>query len=191
METLKINNGTIGTKDSVFVAFYTKAYHHYQTNEECRNWGEKCWNTKIALLGTVMRWDGSMGFVGGKVDDGESLIQAAIRETKEEVGTDINADQLTLMCSHEMIDGDFKQNTHIYLCEVTPAKMYEIQKNSQTSEHGTIESSGFNVVHMVDDAFINLPNLVWAGTGKEELNILLNLGLIESPQYSPNDTFSI
>ena len=189
MKTLRIENGTMGTKNSVFVAFYTKAYHHYQTNEECRNWGKQAWNTKVALLGTIMRWDGSFGFVGGKVDQGENLIQAAIRETKEEVGTEINADQLTLMCSHEMIEGDFKQNTHVYLCEVTPAAIYDIQKNSQTSEHGAIESSGFNVVHMVNDAFTNLPKLIWAGTGKEELIILLGSGLIESPQYAPNGTY--
>lgn len=188
MKTLKIENGTIGNKNSVFVAFYTKAYHHYQTNEECRNWGEQCWNTKIALLGTVMRWDGSFGFVGGKVDHGETLMEAAIRETLEEVGTNVKEDQLTLMCTHEMIDGDFHQNTHVFLCELTPDEMYQIQLNSQNSEHGKIESSGFNVVHMVDDAFTNLPNLPWAGTGKEELNIMIESGLIERPKYEPNGT---
>ena len=186
MKTLRIENGTIGNKNSVFVAFYTDTYHHYQTNEECRNWGEKCWNSKISLLGLIMRWDGSFGFTGGKVDDGENLIDAAIRETLEEVGTSINADQLTLMCSHEMIDGSFEQNTHIFLCKVSPDEIYEIQKNSQTSDHGKIESSGFNVVHMVDDAFTNLPNLVWAGTGKEELNIMIDSGFIKRPVYENN-----
>ncbi len=189
MNITQVNTGTLNKKNSVFVAFYTEAYHHYQTNDECRDWGEQCWNTKIALLGTMMRWDGSFGFVGGKVDEGETLKQAAIREVFEEVGSTIQAEQLTLLCSHEMIDGHFHQNTHVYLCKVTPKEMYTTQQNSVNSEHGKIESSGFNVVHMVDEAFSNLPNLVWAGTAKEELNILLQSENIERPVLAPNGTF--
>jgi 8-oxo-dGTP pyrophosphatase MutT (NUDIX family) len=187
MKTLKIKKGLMGEKNSVFVAFYTEAYHHYQTNEECRNWGDECWNTKVSLLGLIMRWDGSFGFVGGKVDGGENLIDAAIRETLEEVGTTINESQLTLLCSHEMIDGNFKQNTHMFVCTVTPDEIYEIQKNSQTSDHGKIESSGFNVVHMVKESFVNLPLLAWAGTGKQELNILIEDELIDHPLYEKNN----
>jgi 8-oxo-dGTP pyrophosphatase MutT (NUDIX family) len=189
MKTTPIKTGTLGTKNSVFVAFYTKAYHHYQTNEECRNWGESAWNSKIALLGFAMRWDASFGFVGGKVDEGETLVQAAVRETMEEVGTTITEEQLTLMCSHEMEDGDFHQNTHLYLCEVTPDEIYNIRTNSATSEHGRVEAAAFNVVHMVDDAYKNLRQLPWAGTAREELELLLNSGLIDAPKCVDNGTF--
>ena len=68
--------------------------------------------------------------------------------------------------------------------------MVDMLKAALTSLHGTVESAGFNVVHMVDDAFVNLPQLVWAGTSKEELAQLLGSGLIESPQYAPNGTFN-
>lgn len=189
MNTVKIENGLLAEKNSVFVAFYTKPCYQYQTHEECRNWGEKTWNTKIALLGTMMRWDGSFGFVGGKVDEGESLIQAAMRETEEEAGTQISEEQLTLLCSHTMEDGDFKQNTHVFLCELTPDEIYQVQKNAQSSEHSKIENAGFNVVHMTDDAFENLPKLPWAGTAKEELLLMLNSGLIPKSEYLPNGTF--
>lgn len=153
MHIEKIENGLVGAKNSVFIAFYTDSYHHYQTNEECRNWGEKCWNSKIALLGVMMRWDGSKGFVGGQVDQGETLVEAAIRETHEEVNFQVSEERLELFCSHYMEDGDFKQNTHVFLCKVTPDEMYEIQKQSVSSMHNRIESAGFNVVHMVEDSF--------------------------------------
>ena len=189
MKTTQIETGTLGAKNSAFVAFYTKGYHHYQTSEECRNWGSDAWNSKIALMGVVMRWDGSFGFVGGKVDQGETLLDAVIRETMEEVGTAITEEQLTLMCTHEMEDGNSHQNTHLYLCELTPEELYKVRTNADTSEHGRVEASAFNVVHMVEDSFTNLRQVPWAGTGREELEILFNSNLIDEPKIVPNGTF--
>jgi 8-oxo-dGTP diphosphatase len=37
---------------------------------------------------------GRVGFVGGKVDEGETLQQAAVRETREEVGAAIDAGEV-------------------------------------------------------------------------------------------------
>ena len=181
MNIRQLETGTIGAKNSVFVAFYTPAHFHYQSNEDCRAWGEETWYSKIALLGLVMRWDGSFGFVGGKVDEGETLTQGVIREVMEEVGTQIKEEQLTLLCSHEMKDGDFHQHTHLYLCKVTPCDIYAIQKGSTKSLHGAVEASGFNVVHMVNGAYENLRKLPWAGTAKEELELLLRSDVIDKP----------
>lgn len=189
MDVVKVEAGAIGDKNSVFVAFYTKGHHHYQTNEDCRTWGEKAWNSKVALLGVVMRWDASFGFVGGKVDPGETLVQAAIRETMEEVGTVITEEQLTLMCSHEMKDGQLHQNTHLYLCELSPEEIYEVRSNSDKSKHGRVEASAFNVVHMVEKSFTNLLDVNWAGTGREEIEILFKSNFIDKPEIVPNGTF--
>lgn len=189
MKVRRIETGTIGNINSVFVTFYTKAYHHYQTNEECRSWGETAWNSKIALLGLVKRWDASLGFIGGKVDEGETLLQAAVRETKEESGYTIPEERLAPFCTHWMNDNGFEQHTHVFLCEVTPDEMYEIQKSTATAQHSRVEAAGFNVVHMVKESFTNLRACQWAGTGKEELEILLASGLIEAPTIQPNGTF--
>jgi 8-oxo-dGTP pyrophosphatase MutT (NUDIX family) len=51
---------------------------------------------KIAfVLRSNTEWmDGHYGFVGGKVEEGESFIECAIREAKEEAGVVVRAEQL-------------------------------------------------------------------------------------------------
>ena len=175
MTIQRIDNETIHPeKNSVFIAFYTEPYHHYQTNEECKTWSENAWDAKISLLGIMKRWDFSNGFVCGKVDNGETLIQAAIRECKEEIDGDIKPEQLTLISTHYCkIYNKLPQHTHFYLCKVTPDEIYDLQQKSVNSIHCKVENSGFAVVHMVEDSFTNLFNSPWAASGKEELEIFL------------------
>ncbi len=178
MQTTRIENGLMASKNSVFVVFYTKPYAHYRTNEECRSWGADCWNSNIALLGMLCRWDGSFGFAGGKVDGDETLLQAAMRECSEELNYTPDESKLQLVCSHNMVDGSFNQNTHFYACEVTPEEIYNIRNLSCDSIHGQVENAGFNVVHMTSTAPKNLMAYPFAGTAKEELVILLESGII-------------
>lgn len=187
MNVTKLETGVLGNENSVFIAFYTKAYHHYQTHEECRSWGDEAFYGKIGLLGITARWDASYGFVGGKVDNNETLLKAALREAKEEVGYDVDPSRLNILCSHHMIDGDFQQHTHLYLCEVSPDEIYEIQRKSINAEHARIENAGFNVVHMVKDSFVNLKKLPWAGTARQEIDILLNSEHIPKYVFEKND----
>lgn len=187
----RIENGQMAENNSAFIAFYTKPYHHYQTSDACRSWGEKAWFSKIALLGVVKRWDFESGFVGGAVDKGETLLEAAVRECREEVGGEVSQEQLTLVCSHEMKNEDtgWIQNTHFYVCEVTPEEIYDLQTrsmNKKLAPDARTENAGYTVVHMVDEAFTNLLNAQWAGTAKEELRILFESGLIARPVFEDN-----
>jgi 8-oxo-dGTP pyrophosphatase MutT (NUDIX family) len=175
----RVENGLVAEQNSVFIAYFTKPSHIYQKNPDCRAWGDDAWFAKVALLGVMVRWDGSFGFVGGKVDAGERLIEAAKRESMEEINHTPKDEDLKLVCSHSMVDGKFEQNTHLYACEVTPEELYEIRRKSGESIHGQVESAGFVVVHMVKNAPQNLQNNVWAGTALAELNILLELGVIQ------------
>ena len=182
----RVENGLFAENNSVFVAYYTEPTHIYQTNPECRFWGDSAWFAKVALLGVMVRWDGSFGFVGGKVDAGETLLEAAKRESMEEINYTPADGDLKLVCSHSMVHGKFEQNTHLFACRVTPKQIYEIRRNSTTSVHAQVESAGFVVVHMVKDAPEKLKANVWAGTALAELNILLDSGVVAESQHEDN-----
>jgi 8-oxo-dGTP diphosphatase len=51
--------------------------------------------------------DGHWGVPGGRLDEGETLLHGATREAREEVGIDINSDDLafTHLCHHADLDG--------------------------------------------------------------------------------------
>jgi len=182
----RIENGLVGDKNSVFIAFYTKASHLYQSNPDCKTWKNNAWFAKVSLLGIMIRWNGVMGFVGGQVDKGESLMEAVLREAKEEIGYVPDESRLTLVCTHAMENERFKQNTHLYSCEVSVDELYEIRKKSVDSIHGRVESAGYVVVHMTPDAPDKLLGNNWAGTGKAELKILLDSGIIEKLTIEEN-----
>lgn len=183
----RLPNGQMGKKNSVFVAFYTDPVHLYQSNEDCRDWGHKAWFAKISLLGYVIRWNGVSGFVGGQVDGEETLLEAAKRECEEEVGYKVDESQLTLFCSHRMIDGTFEQNTHVFACKVSVEEMYKIRSLASDSRHGRVEGAGFVVVHMGPDAPEKLLSNTWAGTAIVELKLLLESGLIPKAVVEVND----
>jgi 8-oxo-dGTP pyrophosphatase MutT (NUDIX family) len=186
----RVKNGELHSeKNAVFIVFYTDPYHHYQTAEHCKKWGEDAWYAKVSLMGVMQRYDFSTGFIGGSVDDGETLIEAALRECEEEVGYIANPNLLTPICSHYMKDDNVEQITHLYGCKVTPEEIYKIQTDSTSSKasDARVENSAYAVVHMVNDSFDNLRKSVWAGTGLQELDILLESGLIPRPEKVINN----
>lgn len=183
----RVENGKMAAKNSVFIAFYTDPVHLYQSNEDCREWGHKAWFTKLSLLGYVIRWNGVSGFVGGKVDGDETLIEAAKRECDEEVGYAADASRLQLLCSHRMIDGTFDQNTHLFGYKVSVEEMYAIRAASANSRHSRVEGAGFVAVHMGPDAPAKLAANTWAGTALMELQLMLEAGIIPKAVLEVND----
>jgi len=153
---------------SVFVAFVCiPSYNLEKEGEEGRKQG---------YLGLLMRRDGSLGFTGGKVDEGETLEQAAVREAKEEINCDLDASKLDMLCSHYMKDGDFEQHTHLMVCQVTAESLYAIKRDSVNGEHSESETAAFNVVHMSKKSYENLMACNFAGTGKSEFQFLVAQG---------------
>ena len=63
----------------------------------------------VTRRGSCFQW----GLPGGKVDEGESERSAVVRETKEEVGIDLNGRMLTPIYS-SMDGDDFYVTTYLY-----------------------------------------------------------------------------
>ena len=171
----RVENGLMAEKNSAFVAFYTEPVKIYDEEDSLP---ESLWNMEIQLLGAILRWDGSLGLVGGEVEPGESLVDAAIRESYEEIGYEPTEDMLKLICSHNMVSVNRKQNTHLFACKVSRLQLYEIRVRSCNSRHSQVESAGFNILHMNPQTLENLPGMLWAGTALNEVKILLEQGII-------------
>lgn len=175
MQVNRVSDGELGEQNSAFVVFFTdpvKIYEHVESlPEQVRQLG-------IPLMGANLRWDGSLGFVGGLVDPGETILQAALREAGEEVGYVPDAKNVVLVCSHHMVSARRTQNTHLFACRVTMEEIYAIRQRACTAEHGATESAGFNVLHMHAKTLENLGKMHWAGTAFNEVNVLLEKGII-------------
>ena len=62
----------------------------------------------------VGKWNGT----GGKVEEGEEIIDAAIRETKEEIGVDIaNPEKVGVLHFRFPYKSDWDQDVHLFLAK--------------------------------------------------------------------------
>ena len=73
--------GTLNQKNAVFVGFFVRS-KLYRGSPHVSSVDHERELTQILLL---MRWDSRLGFPGGMVDDGETLVEAALREVQEEI----------------------------------------------------------------------------------------------------------
>lgn len=97
-------------------------------------------NGKMAfLLRSNTTWmDGHYGLPAGKVDQGESIIQAAIREAKEEVGVDIKPPDLKHLTT--VFRTSYNGNPDIFWLDV----IFEATKwegelyNAEPDKHGEL-----------------------------------------------------
>lgn len=64
---------------------------------------------------TAVRWDNRFGYIGGRVEKGESLEEALVREVSEEIGFDLNPykDNIDIICKNHHA----KKSLDIYTCE--------------------------------------------------------------------------
>lgn len=77
---------------------------------------------KILLLQREKRpFQGYWGMIGGKLQHGETIIDAAIREAKEETGLDVIFDSFHGLChEHVKESGVTKHSFLLFLCKMRP-----------------------------------------------------------------------
>ncbi len=167
-------------KNAVFLAIYVDEISPWKYfNDDIRH-------LKCPAFIMIDRWDGRMGFPGGTVNEDESLIEALVREIKEEIGITVKPDQVHPIVSHET-----RLITHLYGLRVLEAEFlhiyYHILNNFSRSillhayeegdeSHFMSEITGIKIVPVVRhegkgiDKFVNN---AFAGATREDLDVLL------------------
>lgn len=102
--------------------------------------------TDVGQIALVFRWDCRFGFPGGLVDDGETLLQAAVREAKEEINFDVSEDRLTLLTTHQVKDD---LNAHFFICSITEEERDYIAKTAPLACHYGSEMAGVVFIQCV------------------------------------------
>lgn len=168
-------------KNAVFLAIYVEdfapwKYFKDQTKE-------------IRCPGLIMidRWDGRSGFPGGTVESTESLLEALVREVKEEIGINVKSDKVHGIASHE-----WKIVTHLYGLKVTEMEFfhlfYHILNNFSRSillhsyeepdtSHFMSEITGIKIVPLVEHHGRGINKFLensFAGSSNLELKIILD-----------------
>lgn len=133
-------------------------------------------NVKVPMVIMIDRWDGTKGFVGGNVEKGESLLNAALREFYEEVNYKIKPEQIidsTIVASHETP----KLVTHLINVEVSEDVIREILASAHKAEHFLSEVAGVSAIPFINypnaPAFDNFIKNSFAKTVKEEIADLI------------------
>lgn len=131
---------TKGNKDCVFLVAYAKDCKPYIKYKEVEDQQQT-----MPMVFMQLRWSGDFGMPGGKVDAGESLLQALIRETKEEIGYDIK-DSPKPMAT--FVGSESGYHIHSYSLEVPFDKLVKMRNESVNAEHSLAECSGYNLIHL-------------------------------------------
>jgi U8 snoRNA-decapping enzyme len=154
-------------KQAVFIMAYSETdiwRNYHGVSKEAQE-------TIVPLVLMLQRYDGTIGFVGGQVDDGEDLLASAVREFKEETGYSLSSDQIRkfeFACSHETD----KMVTHLMTIKVSEFVLKDIIANSYKAEHFMSEGTLFTT-HMINyphmRSFDNFMKNNFAPTVKEEI----------------------
>lgn len=154
--------GTLAAKNASFVIFHCEKSKHYD--------GKFKQDPDVILFGLQLRWNGTFGFVGGMLEQGETLEEAVIRESLEEVGVVVDVSELIPLCSHAVND---EFNTHAFTCLVTKDELYKIQQAASGAQDFKAETCGFNVSHLTPRSKKNIMKYPFAKTVKEQLTAFM------------------
>lgn len=168
-------------KNAVFLAIYVDAISPWKYFKDDMR------HLQCPALIMIDRWDGRMGFPGGTVDEDETLMEALVREIKEEIGITIKPSQVRPIVSHEN-----RFVTHLYGLKVLEAEFlhiyYHILNNFSRSillhayeegdkSHFMSEITGIKIVPLIqheDKGIKKFLQNAFAGATKDDLNVILS-----------------
>lgn len=165
----KVNNNNTFKNTNVFTIIYcedAKPFEHYDISGITED--DKNLIMPAVLL--VTRYDGTLGFPGGRVEKGESPREAAIREIFEELNihTNISEDEyFTTFCNET-------QENITYLKKTSYEFLKTIQKESVKAMHAYSENIGTIILPINDFTLDSIPNMLFAGSAKEELQLFID-----------------
>lgn len=168
-------------KNAVFLAIYTNEISPW------KYFMDEMKHTICPAVIMIDRWDGRMGFPGGTLEEGEPLLDALVREIKEEVGIRVKPDKVTEVVSFE----SEKIVTHLYALCVHEVEFlhiyYHILNNFARSilkhayeeddeSHFMSEITGIKIVPIIKHHNKGINKFLensFAGSSKEDLLVFL------------------
>lgn len=158
-------------KGAVFVIPYikNKIYEKYPVSKSL---SEKKRTTEfVSMLQMTRAWQGSVGWIGGMVDEGETILQALVREVKEETENDLDLSKVKPLCRHQNQKGFNIVCYSVELDSVEQAK--EWISNTTKAEHFGSESGGLGLVTIQHCSVDSLDKTNWCATAGVEAKLLL------------------
>jgi len=183
METNRIEFGKVSTEkdNAVFLAIYT---------DEISPWKyfmDDMQQTVCPAVIMIDRWDGRMGFPGGTLEKDEPLLDALVREIKEEIGIRVKKDKVKGVVSQE----NYKIATHLFALHVNELEFlhiyYHILNNfsrsilnhayeSADKSHFMSEITGIKIVPIVEHNGKGINKFLensFAGGGKLDMEVFI------------------
>lgn len=149
IKDLELGTNPENLPQAVFIAIIaeSKVWLNYEGISEAAK------QTVVPQALMIQRWDGMKGFIGGQVEECESLKTAVRRECLEEINFNITNEELT---NSKFISTHSTGNlvTHLIAINVSPERMREAVSGSHNAIH-----SGSEVVGVMPVPFINYPHM--------------------------------
>lgn len=142
MNIVDFKKGVEGKRKAAFVIFYCLKSKPWKKHREP---DKEFINLNVPICLVINRWDGMMGFIGGKVEKGESLEDAVRREVFEEIGHKLLI-KLEPIVAHDI--GPI--TSHAFAAKVSYEEILHIERDASLSEDFGSEITGSFLPHLID-----------------------------------------
>lgn len=124
-----------GKRQAVFVAFVTWSMIYESYDDPSMTSEYRASSFPMVLM--MFRWDGSIGFVGGFLEEGRSIHEQAVEEVREEIGISVLREELIDFISHETDD----MVVHLFRYELPAMLMKNMLSLAAKAQHSISEGT--------------------------------------------------
>lgn len=119
------------------------------------------------------RHNATFGFAGGLMEEGETPLEAAIRECWEETNYSPTDEEISKIQPLSELKTEQGNTIYSFSLELPKEKLSQIIEGSRQAKDSKYETSGFNDYMLYDESLENLVKFPFSGTAKKELKLLL------------------